>query len=124
MKVRVRILDNLNMEALWPTRGYQPGDRLRCVYECDAFMPETGEPKEKFCRIAENMFEMFNRDDRPNGQYAKSMSVGDVVQINYGDGRVFLACASLGFVEVEDPGDIANEFFPPHPDDYEAARRR
>jgi hypothetical protein len=103
MHVDIRILDNLNTAAMW--QGYQPGDRLRCVWELEAFLPGKN-LKDEIKMLAEEMFRMFNQDNRPNGKFAKSMSVGDVVQINYGDGRVFLACDKLGFVEVDDPGDI------------------
>lgn len=106
MRVNVRILDNLNLSAMWD--GYKPGDRLRCVWETHAEVHLlTGEEiRDALLHLAETMFLTFNRDDRPNGKFAKSMSVGDVVQIDYGDGRIFLACDKLGFVEVEDPGDV------------------
>lgn len=105
MQVRVRILDNLNLGAMW--KGYGPGDRLRCVYELDfdAQVQHFATVKDAMYAVAENMFIKFNRDDRPNGHYAKSMSVGDVVEISYGDGRIFLACDKLGFVEVDGVGD-------------------
>lgn len=107
MRIRFRILDNLNLAAM--LRGYRPGDQLRCVWESEASIDydETVTPPQYLHEMAESLFVMFNHDNRPNGKFAKSMSVGDVIQFDYGDGRMFLAVDTMGFVEVEDPGDVA-----------------
>lgn len=46
--------------------------------------------------ICEYNFHVFNMDNRPDGQLFRSMSVGDVVNI---DGRVYICC-SIGFKKV------------------------
>jgi hypothetical protein len=104
--INVRVLDNLDPMAM--TLGYQPGDPLRCVFFFERPWPEQDgrllSPKEMAIAAAEDVFVVFNSDDRPNGRYSKSFSVGDVVEVSYGDGTTWLACAIIGFVEIEDPG--------------------
>lgn len=46
---------------------------------------------------AEKVFRIHNRDDRPSGQVAPSMSVGDVAVFETIDGAFAMACASEGW---------------------------
>jgi hypothetical protein len=51
--------------------------------------------------LAEAAFEFFNRADRPNGQYERSVSVGDVIAIfSFRCGSRFYAVENVGFEEV------------------------
>jgi hypothetical protein len=117
--VQVRILDNLELMAMWPMRGYQPGDPLRCVYEYSEPWPhnDDGEPLPPDVAmeiIAWDAASVFNRDDRPNGQYAKSFTPGDVLQINYGDGTVYLvADVDTGWrrIDLDEPPEFNNSPF-------------
>lgn len=47
--------------------------------------------------LCELMFMLFNKDDRPNGKYFRSMSVGDIVCID--DAKYI--CASFGFEKID-----------------------
>lgn len=100
--VKIFILDNLIINAMFSTRGYQDGDPLRCVYMLPGGFRAERFPtlKAGMIDIADTLFEQFNQDDRPNGKYSKSLSIGDVVQIHYGDGVMSLACDPLGWREV------------------------
>ena len=58
--------------------------------------------------VLERLFEMFNADNRPNGQAAHSLSIGDVVVL-VTNGRHAYSVASRGFVEVEDFNPVVFE---------------
>jgi hypothetical protein len=105
--VKVRIIDNLVLDAMLPWRGYQVGDQLRCVHEAMAgFVPEDFiDLKAGLHAVADVAFAEFNKDERPTRSFCKSMSVGDIVQIHYGDGVMNLACGNLGWRDVGDIGD-------------------
>lgn len=84
-------------------RPYEPGDELTKGYRGE-FPPcfsirEDLDPQEAHIRLAEVIFQKHNRDDRPDGRTAPSLSVGDVVVI----GEVALSVASIGweFVTLE-----------------------
>ena len=55
---------------------------------------------------AEVVFHDMNVDSRPTGQICPSMSVGDVVVFETAEGEKALACASMGFQEVEGPFEV------------------
>ena len=44
-------------------------------------------------QISERMFKLFNSDDRPNGKVNRSISVGDIIEI---DGVAYV-CTNIGF---------------------------
>jgi hypothetical protein len=70
--------------------GYQVGDTMKMSWEGDLHgLVSTPE-------LLEHLFEMFNRDERPNGQIAHSLSIGDVVVL---DGVAF-AVVAIGFAAV------------------------
>jgi hypothetical protein len=68
----------------------------------------TGEIAEQptLFHAAEVVFHDMNVDSRPTGQICPSMSVGDVVVFKTPEGEKALACASMGFAEVEVPTEI------------------
>ncbi len=81
-------------------RTYEPGDELVAGYRGE-FPPcfsirDDLDPREALLGIAEVIFAKHNRDDRPDGKTAPSLSVGDVVVI----GEVALSVDRLGFVFV------------------------
>ena len=66
-------------------------------------------------RVLDAIFARHNRDDRPDGPYAPSLSVGDVIVLDFGTGRDrFFSVDSFGFTEVEGPlvSDVYNSGFP------------
>jgi hypothetical protein len=101
MKAPYKILSN---QGMWdpdhPKRfgtGWEPDDALVCSDE-----GEIEDDSDDIVTVAEHLFEIYNRDDRPNGQVAHSLSVGDVVII----GEVALACESIGWTPVTGPFNI------------------
>lgn len=53
-------------------------------------------------QAAEEAFEWFNRDDRPNGRNERSVSVGDVIVLSGHDRlRRFMAVEGVGFRQVQ-----------------------
>lgn len=91
----ITVLLNAEREAM--LRGYTQGDRLINVWR-ELFTYET--EATNFTKEADDMFEFFNRDNRPGGAAHRSMSVGDVVLIETPFGRNALAVANLGFAPV------------------------
>jgi hypothetical protein len=78
-------------------RIYQRGDRLADGYR--GTIRTSGD----LARAAEAVFSRHNRDDRPDGQSAPSLSVGDVVVF----GEVALSVDGRGFAPVHlDPDDL------------------
>ncbi len=64
--------------------------------------------------ILDGIFARHNRDDRPDGPYAPSLSVGDVIVLDFGTGRDrFFSVDSFGFTEIEGPmlTDVYNAGF-------------
>lgn len=58
-------------------------------------------------QIAEEIFFLFNKDNRPNEKIQRSISVGDIVEVN---GKVYVCC-SFGFEEKNlDLSKIQNEY--------------
>ena len=54
--------------------------------------------------VLDAIFARHNRDDRPDGQLAPSLSVGDVIALDWGTERTrFFSVDSFGFTEVEGP---------------------
>lgn len=78
--------------------GYTPGDMMVLAGE----LKVSTESDEQACEWA---FETLNRDDRPFGQTAPSMSVGDIVCLSGGarPGHRYYACDRVGFVRLEAP---------------------
>jgi hypothetical protein len=96
-----------NMSASF-SRAYAPGDHLVTGYreEFPSCFRPLAEP-DIFVRLAEHIFQKHNRDDRPDGQTAPSLSVGDVVVI----GEAALSVDCCGWVNVHvDPDDIHDGF--------------
>lgn len=58
---------------------------------------EKDVPSKDHSELCEVMFMFFNKDDRPNGKYFRSMSVGDIVCI---DDEKYI-CASFGFEKID-----------------------
>jgi hypothetical protein len=64
--------------------------------------------------VLDYIYARHNRDDRPDGQLAPSLSVGDVIVLDFGTGRDrFFSVDSFGFTEVEGPQltDVYNAGF-------------
>lgn len=103
--VEYRILHNVDARF---SRGYQPGDRLveghRGSVAGDPLRPRV---------TCETVFHVHNRDDRPDGRDAPSLSVGDVVVL----GETAWTCASVGFEPVAVAGDDV------HPGPYREVAR-
>ena len=51
--------------------------------------------------IMEGLYERLNRPDRPNRKTMRSMSVGDIIQI---DGKELFFCDSVGFKKISFAG--------------------
>ena len=87
-------------------RSYEPGDVLVEGYRGEfpaCFEPRTDVPVDDMMfRLAEVVYMKHNRDDRPDGKTAPSLSVGDVVVI----GEVALSVASVGFEVVTMPPSV------------------
>lgn len=82
-------------------RGYQPGDTLVAgwIGTVEIDNPSTI----SLPRLAEQVFEIHNRADRPDGQLCASMSVGDVVIV----GETALTVEREGFSVCQlDPADL------------------
>lgn len=77
--------------------GYTHGDLMIVAGTLDVSMPDAND-----IYVCEWAFEKLNRDDRPFGQTAPSMSVGDVVCITGGDlpGHRYYACDRVGFLHL------------------------
>jgi hypothetical protein len=86
--MKYQIWSNVTMRPDQFMSGYQPGDRMFKSWE-DKTAP-TSEPEDVFL---EELFCMFNADERPNGKIAHSLSVGDVVVLN----DTAYAVKSVGF---------------------------
>jgi len=80
-----------NLDASF-SRPYRPGDALVAGF-CGLLTDGTTDVH----RLAEQVFVRHNRDDRPDGREAPSLSVGDVVVVR---GRA-LGVDRIGFVDVE-----------------------
>lgn len=85
--------------------GYSPGDDL-VPTALDEIVTREQTPE----GAASVVFELLNRDDRPNGRIERSLSVGDVVRVDVpadhdgGTGyRVWLACEPIGWRSIEEP---------------------
>ncbi len=82
-------------------RGYQAGDELVEGYRgefpaCFSIRPDI-DPQAAFLRLAEVIYAKHNRDDRPDGRTAPSLSIGDVVVI----GEVAMTVQDVGFTFVD-----------------------
>jgi hypothetical protein len=104
-EMKYSICHNLDARFM---RGYEHGDRLVQGYQ-GTIEAEGRNAKE----LAEAIFAKHNRDDRPDGNSAPSLSVGDIVTIggnhsytvlNFGFLRVY------GHVEDIVPGPWAEAF--------------
>lgn len=103
MKTRSYVIKQLpilheNLFANWGWQQRHGGWHLE-DYE-DVYEGEIEvQPKETVQETLERIFEMFNADERPAYYHGRSLSVGDVVEI---DGESVWFCDSLGFRNVED----------------------
>jgi len=89
--------------------GYTDGDKLwfdETVYDvADA----SGDPDEVIAaepepRALDGIFARHNRDDRPDGQRAPSLSVGDLIGLDWNEhGLRYFAVEPFGFRLIEDP---------------------
>jgi hypothetical protein len=75
--------------------GFRPGHPLRLAWVVDD--DRDGHADETDETICEELFALLNRDDRPNGKVAPSMSVGDVVTISDEDGTRSYTTEGVGF---------------------------
>ena len=73
---------------------YRAGDRLVQVWQ----MSVDPEPNDTPEALAEVMWVAMNADDRPTGQFFRSMCVGDVVVVD----DVALVCCAAGFERLDD----------------------
>lgn len=78
---------------------YRPGHRLTPYYAGDVDVYGPAEHPD-FLAAAEELFARHNRDNRPCGRLAPSLSIGDVIVFHNGK-RYAFACAMEGFVEVD-----------------------
>jgi YodL-like len=90
-------------------RGYQDGDRLIAGYQGHVQVPPMTGLDEAFAheqnrsdevRTCEEIFRRHNRDDRPDGRDAPSLSVGDVVTLWTGHGWDLWSCQVVGWHHV------------------------
>ena len=80
---------------------YVPGDRL--WFDGTAYEIPADEYDGAF-DLLEPITERHNRDDRPDGQRAPSLSVGDLVALDWGtENTTFWAVERLGWEQVEGP---------------------
>lgn len=91
-------IDKRDADNIWGE--YRPGHRLTPYYSGDV---EVGfASAEAFHDFAEHLFARHNRDNRPCGRLAPSLSIGDVVVFHVDPDRAFaMAVAEAGFVEVD-----------------------
>lgn len=98
----IRYLCNINAPKF--VIGYRPEHE---VVEAGVIEEITANDDLEAC---ERAFMYWNRDDRPNGQTAPSLSVGDVVHLQYGiNGEVdkYFACVDVGFEPITRPHEVA-----------------
>lgn len=72
---------------------YRPGNRLTPYYAGEV-------DDDEYLAAAETLFMRHNRDNRPCGRLAPSLSIGDVIVFHNGDRHAF-ACALEGFERVD-----------------------
>jgi hypothetical protein len=92
--MRYEILHNIDAMFI---RGYEPGDRLIRGYTGTLTTGETPPATER-------IFAIHNRDDRPDGKDAPSLSVGDVVVLTPGRSksrRYWFTCLPAGWREIK-----------------------
>lgn len=88
MNVKYRLYHNQDAHFI---RGYQEGDLLQPGYEGEIeFDPE---PEGKASEFYEAIFMKHNRDDRPDGQTAPSLSIGDLICLS----EVWVTVQRFGF---------------------------
>lgn len=93
--------------------GYRMGDTLwRSLYPLTVDIePEhpqalTGlSPTAWHEQLCDRLFRHLNADERPNGRFERSMSVGDLCRVSYDGQRWFYACENVGWVSVPDPDE-------------------
>jgi hypothetical protein len=77
--------------------GYKPGDPLTCAYTATEGFPDM-EPGD----VCEFLYGRFNIE-HPEDYHNRSLSVGDVVTLEYDDRTLAYAVDSFGFKEIEYP---------------------
>ena len=80
-----------NLTAMFQ-RPYEHGDVLVCGHSGDVERYDTPE------QTCDAVFAIHNRDDRPDGKTAPSLSVGDVVSLRVGVGWLSYSVAMEGWV--------------------------
>ncbi len=102
--VKVTFLGNVTVDqdgrpacARFDDTPYREGDRLVEVWQGEI----DAAPEDPFL-AAEILYGLMNRDERPTGQYFRSMSIGDValVHLHEGDNYDVLVCKATGFDRV------------------------
>jgi len=84
--VRYQLFHNQSSHYL---RGYEPGDELR-----EGWVGEVDhDPAKSELPVLDQIWWIHNRDDRPDGQIAPSLSVGDVIVL----GETAFAVQMVGF---------------------------
>ena len=82
--------------------GFEHGDTL-VPSKLEPFRLASPSPES----VAEDVFALFNRDDRANGSFERSVSVGDVIQLTQelptGEIHIWMAVEGSGFRQVDGP---------------------
>lgn len=87
-----------------PFEHYRAGDVLKASHLGPQSYEDFGRNDEgdnEWLRACEHMFRILNADDRPNGKYERSLSVGDVVVLEQGDEVRAFWCDSFGWTFFE-----------------------
>lgn len=105
-------------------KGFEPGIQLRRVMNATGLYVDKDVDLEARTpeHVADELYAKYNRDDRPDGQRERSMSIGDVVAVTerayLGDPAttVYLAVGSIGWYEVAEADVLAACTNKAHPD--------
>lgn len=81
-------------------KGYQEGDSLVAA-ESELAVDSASE--DALFEACDKLFSFLNRDDRPNGETERSMSVGDLARVQTPTETVWFSCEILGWKRVSAP---------------------
>jgi hypothetical protein len=86
-----------------PFQPYARGDRL--WFDATAYEVSVSDGvHDPVNRLLNTIFDRHNRDDRPDGQRAPSLSVGDIVALDWNnENATFWTVQPVGWLEVESP---------------------
>src|SRR5215467_10138396 len=103
--MKYEIWSNVSLRPMRFFSGYEPGDKMKKSWEGELDISQlTG--GEVTNRLLDWIWHKFNQDDRPNGQIAHSLSIGDVVVL---DGEAF-AVANVGWTELSDFTPVMGDY--------------